>query len=146
MKAIRPVIVALSLLLLLPMFSGCRKYPEGPSISFRSKAERVANNWRANFVFRNNIDETVRYDNYEFRFDRNGEFTWTVTFEGLDPFSLSGTWELATVDEEIKLTYNDPAAAEERYLYLQILKLYEDDLWVSFISEGDQYDLKLLPL
>lgn len=140
--------MVLSLALAMPLlFTSCRKYADGPTISFRSKEERIANNWAATFVFRNNIDETARYESFNFTFIKSGAFTWTVKPAGAtEPVILTGTWELASVKEQIKLTYFDAASAEVRLLYMDILKLYEDEIWLGFISEGDQYDLKMFPL
>ncbi len=147
MNSIRPIALVLTLALALPLLvSGCRKYPDGPTISFISKNERVSNSWRTSFIFRNNIDETARYAIYEIVFTKSGTFTWSIMPDGaLTPFVLTGTWELASVKEQIKLSYFDQAAGQERLLYMDILRLYEDSMWVSFISEGDNYDLKLIP-
>ncbi len=147
MKLIRPLVLSLALLMAVPMlFTGCRKYPDGPTISFRPKQERVANNWKATSIFRNNIDETNRYEVYDLSFNRAGTFSWTIKLDGAPAdFTLTGTWEIASVDEQIRLEYDDPSAGETRLLFMDILKLYEDEMWVGFISEGDTYDLKLFP-
>ena len=49
------------------------------------------------------------------------------------------------MDEQIRLEYTDPSSSETRLLFMDLLKLQEDEMWVGFISEGDQYDLKLFP-
>lgn len=145
MKVTRPLILVLALLMSAPlMFTGCRKYPDGPTISFISKEERVSNTWSATSIFRNNIDETVQYETYDLTFTRSGTFSWTVRPAGATiDVTLSGTWELASVKEQIRLEYFDEVAAETRLLFMDILKLKEDEMWVGFISDGDQYDLKL---
>lgn len=145
MKVTRPLILVLALLMSAPlMFTGCRKYPDGPTISFISKEERVSNTWTATSVFRNNIDETVKYETYDLAFTRSGTFTWTLKLDGAPAdVTLTGTWELASVKEQLRLEYQDVAAGETRLLFMDVLKLKEDEMWVGFISDGDQYDLKL---
>ncbi len=148
MKSFRPAVVATGLALLVSVFlaTGCRKYPDGPTISLLSKEARISNNWKTSFVFRNNIDETARYEVYQLDFNKSGTFTWAIRPEGAAAdFTLTGRWELASVKEQIRLEYTDPSAGATRLLFMDILKLYDDEMWVGFISEGDNYDLKLLP-
>lgn len=45
----------LLLLLLIITFSGCKKYEEGPTISFRSKKSRIVGNWNVE-VYANNFN------------------------------------------------------------------------------------------
>jgi len=42
----------------LLLFSSCRKYPDGPTWSLRSRVERVSNFWTASVISRNTINET----------------------------------------------------------------------------------------
>lgn len=146
MKITRPVALLLGALMAAPlMFTGCRKYPDGPTISLLSREERVSNNWTAASIFRNNIDETTQWEVYDISFTKSGQFTWTIKPDGAPGLTLNGTWELATVDEQIRLEYTDPSANETRLLFMDLLKLQEEEMWVGFISEGDEYDLKLFP-
>ncbi|MEZ4829678.1 MAG: hypothetical protein R3C61_25845 [Bacteroidia bacterium] len=142
------IIAGISILLLsfTVIFSGCRKYEDGPTISFLSKQSRVANDWRAEAVFRNDIDETKDFTVYAMTFSKAGRLTWTIQKEGqIDPVIVTGDWELASVKEQIKITFDakDPVSGETRLLYMDILRLTEDALWLSFLTEGDYYDLRL---
>lgn len=135
------------LLITLGMLLGsCRKYEDGPSFSFISKKERVTNTWTASEIFRNDIDETKDFDIYSMQFTKNGRLTWTIQPAGFSaPVSESADWELASVKEQIKLTFDtpDPVSGETRLLYMDILRLTEDQLWISFLQDGDYYDLRL---
>lgn len=138
--------VSILLLTLSTIFTGCRKYEDGPSISFLSKQSRVANDWRAEAVFRNDIDETKDFPVYAMTFSKAGRLTWTIQKNGqVDPQIITADWELASVKEQIKLTLDgtDPISGETRLLYMDILRLTENELWVSFLTEGDYYDLRL---
>ena len=44
-------------------FSQCKKYPEGPSFSLRTKTERISNTWKLNQLIVNNVDSTAQYSN-----------------------------------------------------------------------------------
>ncbi|MDX2247440.1 MAG: hypothetical protein SF052_11720 [Bacteroidia bacterium] len=134
------------LLTLSTILSSCRKYEDGPTISFLTKQSRVANDWRAAAVFRNDIDETTDFPVYAMTFSKAGRLTWTIQKEGqVDPVVVTANWELASVKEQIKITFDtkDPLSGETRLLYMDILRLTESELWVSFLSEGDYYDLRL---
>ena len=134
------VIVVLALL-----FSGCRKYEDGPTFSLRSKKARVVNNWDAHTVARNNIDETEFYDEYNLNFNDNGEIIWTVK-KATDTVAtvLTAQWELASVKEQIKLTFSDiPTPGETTLLYMDILKLEEKEMWLRFLQGGDYYNIQM---
>jgi len=44
-------------------FTGCKKYYDGPLISFRSKEKRLINTWHLESYLINNVDKTVCYAN-----------------------------------------------------------------------------------
>ena len=55
------------------LLTECKKYPEGPSISFRSKSERVANTWKLSKYYENNVDLTSNFNT------AYTKFTFTTT-------------------------------------------------------------------
>ncbi|WNJ21490.1 hypothetical protein [Pontibacter sp. G13] len=123
--------------------NGCQKYEEGPLISFRSKTQRVTNNWVATEIYRNDLDETLKYDLFSMVFTSGGEFTWTIQPSGGLPVSITADWELARLDQEIKLTLDEDNALERELLYLEIKRLTEDEMLIRYLIEGDYYDLVL---
>ncbi len=140
-------VVALVLVLgsLLP---ACKKYEEGPVISFTPREERVTNAWQAQVISRNDIDETVDYEYMYLNFQSNGSVEWLykrtddpteVKFEG------NPTWELATLDAQIKVTYTEDGTFLTRLLYFDILRLKEDELWLNYTFDGDNHSLRLIP-
>lgn len=134
--------VILSVVLLA---TGCRKYPDGPNFSFIPKEQRVANNWVVDQLYRNDIEETELYDAYSMVFTEGGRLTWTLDLKDEDPVTVAAAWELASVKEQLKLTYDekDPVSGETRLLYMDILRLTEDEMWLYFLSDGDYYLLRL---
>ncbi len=60
----------------LLLLSGCKKYPEGPLISFRSKTERVSNTWKFSNCKINGVDATSDYTGTELDLIKNGTADW----------------------------------------------------------------------
>lgn len=136
---------AVLLLSITILFSSCGKYPDGPSFSLSSKTSRISNAWTAVSVFRNDIDETEKFAVYAMALTKGGRATWIIQEEGQTiPAEASADWELANVKEAIKLTFDekDPVSGETRLLFMDILRLTSDELWVRFLTEGDYYDVR----
>ncbi|GAB4421285.1 MAG: hypothetical protein OHK0039_35920 [Bacteroidia bacterium] len=134
-------VVLLPVLALVLCFAGCRKYEDGPTMSLRSKQERVVNNWKAVAVYRNDLDETQQYEAYNMIFNKSGRLIWQIQPVGQALLETTADWELANVKEAIKLTYDNPA---DRLLYLDIMRLTEEEMWIHFLSiDGNYYDIRL---
>jgi hypothetical protein len=145
-KAFFPI-TGMLLLTGLLLLSGCRKYEDGPTFSLTSREERVANNWTAELVFRNDIDETDEYLTYAMVFSKGGRLTWQLELKS-EPtafLEIGASWELTSLDRQIKLTFDDPdpISGDIRLLYMDVRRLTSDELWLSFLQDGDYYDLKL---
>ncbi|MEM6263442.1 MAG: hypothetical protein AAGI38_13095 [Bacteroidota bacterium] len=141
----------LSILAILMVLSGltigCRKYEDGPTISFRSRSERVMNNWQAVLISRNDIEETQRYDYMHLFFRDNNTFEWKFKErDSVNEEIFLSSWELATNDLQIKLTYLDETTGQERLLYFDVLRLKEDELWLDYVRDGDYHSIRLAPL
>jgi hypothetical protein len=78
--------------------SACKKYPEGPLISFRSSLKRVVGTWNVDKFYINNVDSTSEYVQklnckIEFTKDRyNNEGSYIVKLISTDGKILSGGW------------------------------------------------------
>jgi hypothetical protein len=78
------------LLFLLPLcFVSCKKYEDGPAISFRSVEKRLAGKWRLTDILYNDKDISVAY--YASHFD-------------LYPYNIYSDWSHQTF---ISITHND---------------------------------------
>ncbi|MEL6672569.1 MAG: hypothetical protein AAFR61_10270 [Bacteroidota bacterium] len=145
MKSTRilPILV-IGLLAVSLSTTSCRKYEDGPTFSLRSKTARVVNDWKAFLVARNNIEETELYNVYDMAFNENGTMSWTIQLAADSvTATVNADWELASVKEQIKLTFKDtPTAGETTLLYMDILRLMEDEIWLRFLSDGDYYDVR----
>jgi len=150
-------ILALGFMLCLSaMFSlsACRKYEDGPSLSFSSKESRVVNDWKAVGFARNDITEINDYENITMSFSEIagddeedfGDFTWTTRLKNdTTDWSFSAKWQFATLKKQIKLSYTDSTLNEDRLLYMDILRLKKDEMWLNYQIETDYYHIRLVP-
>jgi hypothetical protein len=138
-----------SLLLVVTLaLSGCQKYEDGPTFSLQSREGRVTGNWVAELVSRNEIEETSEYAVFNVQFSENGRMTWrTQTFAVPVLVEVGASWELANLDEEIKVTFDqvDPVSGETRLLYLKIQRLTKTELWFDYQISGDRWRVRLRP-
>ncbi len=115
--------------------TSCQKYEDGPAISFRTRAERVANTWKVDNYKVNGTDYTSLVTNYTETFTKGGGYSyeWGI----LDG---SGTWKFQNNDEEIALT----GIADQNDHTLIILKLEEKEFWYYYIDGDDKYEYHLI--
>ncbi|MEO0470188.1 MAG: hypothetical protein AAF206_11245, partial [Bacteroidota bacterium] len=82
-------------------------------------------------------------------FTKSGRFSWRIQPMGAQaPVEVSADWEFASVKEQIKLTFDekDPLTGETRLLFMDIIRLTEDELWLEYLTEGDYYRIRLKDL
>lgn len=102
----------------------------------------------ATLVSRNEIEETAEYAVFNVQFSENGRMNWrTQTFAAPVLVEVGATWELANLDEEIKVTFDqpDPVSGETRLLYLKIQRLTQSELWFDYQVSGDRWRVRLRP-
>ncbi|MBI3520359.1 MAG: DUF5004 domain-containing protein [Bacteroidetes bacterium] len=137
------------------LFTECKKYPEGPAISFRSKKERISNSWKVSELKINDVDSTAYYTNilhdYTLNINKSGSYTITyfVTVPNIGNITNteSGFWSFSSNKKDLNLSPssisygNVPSSSS-----WQILKLYEKELWLrSFDVNGKKTEFHLLP-
>ncbi|MEM6802860.1 MAG: hypothetical protein AAF696_15730 [Bacteroidota bacterium] len=134
----------IAVLLFATLSTACRKYEEGPNFSLRSKTERVSNDWNFQSLARNNIDESEDYERFNMVFTKEGRLSWTIKKVDQPEITVAGDWELASVNEQVKITFDDPDInGETRLLFLDILLLEEEQIRFRYLSEGDFYNVFL---
>ena len=84
----------------------CKKYQDGPMISFRSKTERVANTWSFQEYMLNNVNVTSQITGTKLILTEGGNATFT--YNGAT--SGSGTWQFADSKDNIIISLNVPNA------------------------------------
>lgn len=128
----------------------CRKYEDGPVFSLRSKKSRVVNDWQAALISRNDFDILSEVDTFSLSFTDSGNFSWTLKMNtDTASIEIEGNWEFAKVKEAIRLEYESFDSVllvpGERLLFMDIRRLKEDEMWVEYLWEGDEYFVQLFP-
>jgi hypothetical protein len=148
LKHSRILILLLVTVIVVMGTNACTKYEEGPLISLNSRKSRVVNDWKLTFLSRNNYDETADYEVYRMKFEENGKFEWTYRPAGQMADSVfTADWELASVNEQIKLSYPAPpgTGVDTLLLYFDIVRLKDKELWLRYRVDGDEYYIQLIP-
>jgi len=117
---------------------GCKKYPDGPLLSVRSKSERVANNWKVGQAFDNGKDVTSDYDRYELSLTKSGSASLSAKYVVLAStfeYVTNGTWSFVSSKEKISFDF-DNNEADGVY---EILKLEEEEMWLK--KDGGSVEL-----
>jgi hypothetical protein len=119
----------------LALISSCKKYEDGPMISFRTRTERLSNTWKVDNYTYNGNDLTSLYTDCTETFSKNGAYSYSC---GL--FDGAGTWKFQSNDEKIQLTGNDDKSNRN----LKILKLEEDAFWYSTTDGSDVTEVHMV--
>jgi hypothetical protein len=122
--------------------TSCKKYDEGPAISFRSKKARVVNKWKAEKVMENGKDVTSDYQGVTWEFKDDNKFYFN--FLGILP--ITGKWEFNNDKSKIILTYDITNEKSE----LEILRLKEKSMWLKLNDKDDNgnpvtTEIRLIP-
>lgn len=121
--------------------TSCKKYEDGPGISFLSKKSRVANTWEIEKATNNGNDVTSEYDQYELKLTKNGDAELDAKYEFgnfTGEFETDGTWKFADDKETLILDFQDDDA-DKSY---QILRLTKDEMWLRETGEEVELELK----
>lgn len=126
----------------------CTGYDDGPSISFRSEAVKIANTWRIQAASLRGVEVTANYEGDFYRFQEEGEFDRldAAKFISVPPFTQDtivtetaiGSWQFLK-DNKIEILYayiipdpydSDITYREEHYEVWQIDRLTPEELWL----------------
>lgn len=121
--------------LMIPTIQSCKKYPDGPAISLRSRAERVANTWKVDNYKKNGTDYTSLVSDYSETFTKAGDYSYLW-----GSFSGTGKWAFQNNDNEIKL--NGVSNQSSQTLY--ILKLEEKQFWYYYMDGSDKKEFHMV--
>ncbi len=113
----------------------CQKYEDGPMVSFRTRTERVSNQWVVDNYKINGADYTSLLTNYNETFTKNGAYAYSWSL-----FDGKGTWKFQNNDKEIKLTGSDSQASRTLF----ILKLEEKSFWYYYTKDDDRHECHMI--
>ncbi|MBL7811966.1 MAG: hypothetical protein JNL57_07045 [Bacteroidetes bacterium] len=120
-------------LLAVFLFSGCRKYEEGPTVSLWPRKERIEGKWVAAKVAYNTTDSTSAYKDYIWEFTRN----YSVIVQ-VNKVKRLGVWGTMTSDKDFVIDYDDG----ERQLF-EIRKMTRKEFWIR--NKQSQLEFQLKP-
>jgi len=116
-------------------FQSCKKYPDGPLISFRSRTERVSNTWKVENYKVNGNDFTSLVSSYTETFSKNGAYSYSWGI-----LNGSGIWSFQNHDNEIKLSGSDSQSSRTLF----ILKLEEKSFWYYYMDGSDKHESHMI--
>ena len=125
--------LALGLTVTFTVLTGCKKYPEGPALSLRSRAARLENTWKVVSVTLNGQDITSQFSaiNYTETYDKEGNYSYNSALD-----SGSGKWEFQNDDLEIRRS----GVSGQSSMDLIILKLKSNEFWYKILDGSDVYE------
>lgn len=132
------------------IFSGCKKYDDGPTISLRSKKNRLAGKWVTHMWLYNKYEQIYMLDTMrtaeftkdgKYYYHEYNQFTHKAT-------NLEGTWEFRQEKEQLFLTL--PGSTDTNmYQLWDILRLKNDEIWLEMVlysyPNSDIYEWRLKP-
>jgi hypothetical protein len=130
--------LAAVVLLLAVVATSCKKYPEGPAFTLKSKKARVEGDWSIESVKVNNNDVTSFFlgiaPGYKLAMTKDGNYTVTTNSGEQD----KGTWKFGDKKETIiqTSTKNKDSAGNYEVTTSTILKLEDDAMWLKSTSSG----------
>ena len=143
MKKLASIFLIFIITIIALTFDSCKKYEDGPLISFRSKKARVVGLWNFRQVIINGQDRTsdVQYDNIGF--DKNdGAFYSSTNSKNGDVATLYGIWNFAdnkdsldiSLSADVKDTITGKISTLNVYYYFKIKELKYSEIKLSGTS------------
>jgi hypothetical protein len=121
--------------LTIPTIQSCKKYPDGPAISFRSRTERVCHTWKVDNYQKNGTDYTSLMAGYTETYTKEGGYSYS---QGV--LSGSATWAFQNSDADIQLT----GISNQNSYSLVILKLEQTAFWYYYMDGSDRKEFHMI--
>lgn len=150
-NAVRITGMVLVLALVFSMH-GCKKYEDGPLLSFRSKEKRVVNSWKIEKYLNNDIDKTseLTVTNWNEIYNEDGTCKRTFNDASGDYVDQSGTWAFNSDKTELNISGLGSVELSQSIgtvssSSIKILRLKEKEFWYSFENGGSRHEFHLIP-
>ena len=126
---------AIITVLLLSLFS-CKKYPEGPSLTIRSKEGRVDNKWKIDKWIIGGVDSVMYYaaEGTFIELTKDGKVTATqIQAYGGQTLTTTytGEWQFSDNKEELAWIITDNWGNPADTSVFNILKLKHKEFWIE---------------
>ena len=116
------------------LISSCKKYPDGPGISFRSKTSRIGATWYLEQYFLNDVDETDPY------YALYGQYYW-MTISRSGAYQIYGNFPengACHFSNKHKIFVFQPFGSLSVERNCTILRLEYKSFWFKYVqSNGD---------
>jgi hypothetical protein len=129
------VIAVILIGFMVPTIQSCKKYPDGPTISFRTRTERVANTWKVDNYKVNGSDYTSSMGGYTETYTKDGNYSYSWHILG-----GTGKWAFQNNDSEIKINGINNQSSQT----LVILKLEEKQFWYYYMDGNDRKEFHMI--
>ena len=133
-------VILLTVVASVLMLTSCSPYEEGPAISFRSRTERLCNEWRLTRLYINGTEQTLSAFDQQttLEFKKNGtvNYSYAVMDSTAIVITGSGTWEFNNDQTEVFTTITYTLGGTEKDTF-KILRLKEEELWFENNEDGD---------
>jgi hypothetical protein len=133
-------VILLTVVASVLMLTSCSPYEEGPAISFRSKTERLCNEWRLTRLYINGTEQTLssfdQQTTLEFKDNGTVNYSYAIMDSTAIVITGSGTWEFNDDKTEVitNITYTIGGTETDTF---KILRLKEEELWLENNQDGD---------
>ena len=126
------LLVLMTVIFIMP---SCGKYEDGPAFSILPKKNRIANIWKIDKVFVNDVDRTSLYvdltNTYKLELTSDEKLTATYTTT-LGSVTENGTWALENSSENLVFTVSGNKST------YKILKLKSSEMWLEETVAGNK--------
>ena len=124
--------------------ASCKKYEDGPSLSFRSKESRLCKTWKMSKIIINGTETPDTY-NSRWEFDKSGDFSriYTDQYTGQDNH-VDGSWVWDNDKENIIVTVTIESLGITQTENYSILGLKDKELHITCTSGGNLCDYLLV--
>lgn len=126
--------ILLAVLVLFSLLQSCKKYPEGPILSLRSREARLEGNWSCEKVLVNNQESTPFYSKYSYGYGSDNSYTENNGFN-----TLTGTWALTSDDDSVIVKINTNQVLHR----FKILRLKNKSFWLVEDRNSSIYEWHL---
>jgi hypothetical protein len=129
---------------LLFLFS-CSKYPDGPSISFRTAKSRLTNTWVINTAYENGEEKTADFNaafaGYTLTIKKDETYFLSYSPFSVGSYSESGVWTFN--GDKTQVTFQKNSSSDQTTWTID--KLESKELWAKYVDGSTTYEVHLVP-
>ncbi|MDX2247417.1 MAG: DUF5004 domain-containing protein [Bacteroidia bacterium] len=138
MKANRGYLFVIAALMIA--FTGCSTYPDGPTISLKSKEARISGTWEiTQATDEDGEDATEEFANWRYTFSEDGTAVLNIT-EGSVSYEMNGDWALSDDQLNFRVTVQGTILGTITFTQdaeYEILRLSDTQFWLKDLEDGD---------